>query len=244
MLTTDAETGMRPCVHDGRCRQEPPRLCPEGVLGLPRLWDLGRGFAILVCPDCHRTRTVAHSCQSRGFCPSCLGRRMAQTAANLVDRVIPFVGVRQWVLSLPIPLRFTLARTPKLRSAVLRVFLRIIFRWYERRARAEGGPAGHTGAVVMAQGFSAPRSFPLHPQRRSVGVCRPSAPDPRWKLRWIPWAQLLFRSFGVESLRCECGAMMKVHAVVIGPPATTRALRALQGSLLGARAPPGVVAVA
>ncbi len=34
---------------------------------------------------------------------------MAQTAAHLVDHVIPHVPVRQWVLSLPIPLRLLLA---------------------------------------------------------------------------------------------------------------------------------------
>jgi len=37
-----------------------------------------------------------------GFCPSCGARRMAQTAAHLLDHVIPRVPVRQWVLSLPI----------------------------------------------------------------------------------------------------------------------------------------------
>ena len=34
---------------------------------------------------------------------------MAQTAAHLVDHVIPRVPVRQWVLSLPILLRLLLA---------------------------------------------------------------------------------------------------------------------------------------
>jgi hypothetical protein len=35
------------------------------------------------------------SCKRRGFCPSCGGPRMAQTAAHLVDHVIPNVPVRQ-----------------------------------------------------------------------------------------------------------------------------------------------------
>ena len=35
----------------------------------------------------------------RGLCPSCGARRMAQTAARLVDCVIPRMPVRQWVLS-------------------------------------------------------------------------------------------------------------------------------------------------
>lgn len=45
------------------------------------------------------------SCKRRGFCPSCGARRMAQTSSHLIDHVIPHVPVRQWVLSLPIPLR-------------------------------------------------------------------------------------------------------------------------------------------
>ncbi len=36
---------------------------------------------------------------SRGTCPSCAARRMAETAAHLADYVIPNVLVRQWVLS-------------------------------------------------------------------------------------------------------------------------------------------------
>jgi len=39
---------------------------------------------------------------------------MSQTAAHLVDHVIPQVPVRQWVLSLPIPLRLLLAAQPEL----------------------------------------------------------------------------------------------------------------------------------
>ncbi len=35
--------------------------------------------------------------------PSCLGRRMADTALHLVNKVIPEVPVRQWVCSLPRP---------------------------------------------------------------------------------------------------------------------------------------------
>ena len=34
---------------------------------------------------------------------------MSQTAAHLVDNVLPRVPVRQWVLSQPIPLRLLLA---------------------------------------------------------------------------------------------------------------------------------------
>jgi hypothetical protein len=47
---------------------------------------------------------------------------MSQTAAHLVDHVIPHVPVRQWVLPLPIPLRVLLASQPELVTPVLQFF--------------------------------------------------------------------------------------------------------------------------
>ncbi len=80
---------------------------------------LAHGFLRLHCGDCGHDKLVAFSCKRRGFCPSCGARRMAQTAAHLVDHVIPHVPVRQWVLALPIPLRLLLAAQPKLVTPVL-----------------------------------------------------------------------------------------------------------------------------
>jgi hypothetical protein len=65
---------------------------------------LAHGFLRLRCTDCTHEKLVAFSCKRRGFCPSCGGRRMAQTAVHLLDHVIPNVPVRQWVLSLPMVL--------------------------------------------------------------------------------------------------------------------------------------------
>ena len=65
---------------------------------------LAHGFLMLRCGDCGHDKLVVFSCKWRGFCPSCGARRMAQTAAHLVDHVISRVPVRQWVLSLAIPL--------------------------------------------------------------------------------------------------------------------------------------------
>lgn len=47
------------------------------------------GFARVVCMRCNPGFVVAFSCKGRGVCPSCNGRRMAQTAAHLVDHVTP-----------------------------------------------------------------------------------------------------------------------------------------------------------
>ena len=61
---------------------------------------LSRGCLHVRCEQCGDEMVVAFSCKGR-FCPSCGGRRMTELAAHLVDRVIPDVPVRQWVLSLP-----------------------------------------------------------------------------------------------------------------------------------------------
>ena len=46
---------------------------------------LAYGFVRARCEDCGASRAVAFSCRKRGFCPSCCGRRMADTAARLLD---------------------------------------------------------------------------------------------------------------------------------------------------------------
>jgi len=60
---------------------------------------LGRGFPHLYCESCGEHHVVAFSCKVRAVCPSCLGRRMSEGAANLVDHVLPDVPIRQFVLT-------------------------------------------------------------------------------------------------------------------------------------------------
>jgi hypothetical protein len=52
--------------------------------------------------------------------------------------------------------------------------------------------------------------------------------------RWVPWAPLLRRVFGAEGWICSnCGQRMKLHAVVKGPPASTRILAGLAAASRG-----------
>jgi hypothetical protein len=62
---------------------------------------LACGFARAYCNACGHDFLVAFSCKGRGVCPSCMARRMAETAAHLVDHVFPSLPVRQWVISFP-----------------------------------------------------------------------------------------------------------------------------------------------
>ncbi len=50
---------------------------------------LAHGFLRLGCDTCQKELLLPFSCKRRGFCPSCAGRRTAQTAARLVECVSP-----------------------------------------------------------------------------------------------------------------------------------------------------------
>jgi hypothetical protein len=111
---------------------------------------LEHGFVRVRCDACGCDRLVAFSCKGRGFCPSCGGRRMADTAAHLVDRVLPEVPVRQWVLSLPFALRYRLAYDAQRTSTVLSLFVRTVFASLRRRARQQWSiDRGQCGAVTF-----------------------------------------------------------------------------------------------
>ncbi len=72
-------------------------------------------------------------------------------SAHLVDCVLPEVPVRQWVLTLPYPLRYRCAWDTRLTSEVLRAFLRALFADQRRRARIHYVEAGLCGAVTAIQ---------------------------------------------------------------------------------------------
>ena len=91
-----------------RWRRAPP-VRRAGVSRLSPVRLAGRWLRAVSLYGCGLDRLVPFSCRGRGFCPSCGGRRMAERAAHLVDRVFPAVPVRQWVLSFPHCLRYRLA---------------------------------------------------------------------------------------------------------------------------------------
>ena len=66
--------------------------------------------------------------------------------------MIPRVPVRQWVLSLPIPLRLLLAAQPKLVTLVLQVVHRVIARFLLKQAGVKADEAD-SGAVTLIQRF-------------------------------------------------------------------------------------------
>jgi len=124
---------------------------------------LAYGFVRVRCNDCGKSMAVGYSCKGRGFCPSCTGRRMADTSARLVDDVFPpDVPVRQWVLSLPINVRYRLAYDGKLISDVLSVFLRVVRGWYRKRGKEAGIKVCKGGSVTFSQRFGSALNLNPH----------------------------------------------------------------------------------
>ena len=140
---------------------------------------LEEGFLRLRCEQCHAEKLVAFSCKKRGFCPSCGARRMANAAALLADEILPERPLRQWVLSMPMALRFLLATRPAVLSAVLGVVYRTISGHLLGVARLTR-TTGHTGAVTLIQRFGSALNLNVHLHMifidgayRSDGVARP-----------------------------------------------------------------------
>jgi hypothetical protein len=145
-------------------RERPvPRFVARELRAFLRCGILAHGFVRVHCDGCGLDRVVAFSCKGRGFCPSCGGRRMADTAAHLVDRVLPAVPVRQWVLSLPWRLRYRLGYDASLAREVLDVFVRCVFASLRCRARKRWAiPRGQCGAVTFVQRFGDGLNLNVH----------------------------------------------------------------------------------
>lgn len=107
MLYQTVQAELETFLARAHARERPvPRFVERELRAFLRCGILAYGFVRVHCDECGLDRVVAFSCKGRGFCPSCGGRRMADTAAHLVDRVLPEVPIRQWVLSLPFGLHY------------------------------------------------------------------------------------------------------------------------------------------
>jgi hypothetical protein len=143
----------------------------------------------------------------------CIGRRMADFAAHLVDRVAPPVPLRQWVLTGPYPLRARMMYDPALTTLVLRELIAAVSSWLRRRARRLGiRGALKAGAIAVVQRFNSALdasphfhtlfldgvySFPVG----SMPVFHPT-PAPRTRTsRWLPPQSAAVSSASSQSAR-------------------------------------------
>jgi len=125
---------------------------------------LAHGFLRLGCDTCPKELLLPFSCKRRGFCPSCAARRMAQTAAHLVECVIPWVPTRQWVVSVPVPLRYWMAASQDLTAMVHTIIRTTIGQYYVNQAVTCGVPRDKVqpGSVTFMQRFGSALNLNLH----------------------------------------------------------------------------------
>jgi hypothetical protein len=93
---------------------------------------------------------------------------MAQSAANLVDHVLPDVPLRQIVVTFPFELRARFAYDGKLLSAVTRIAIDSVIGFYKRRIRDEKNIKGQSRAVSVVQRVSS--DLRLNPHQHAIMV--------------------------------------------------------------------------
>jgi len=165
VLQEHLETFLERVERDGRSL---PSFVVRELRGFLRCGIRAYGFLRVRCPTCRLEYAVPFSCKGRGFCPSCGGRFMAQTAAHLVDHVLPHgVGYRQWVLTLPFDLRYRVAYDAELGRAILRAFVKTLSAWQLERAGESGIESAQWGAVTVVQRFGS--ALQLMPHFHTVG---------------------------------------------------------------------------
>jgi len=143
-----------------------------------------RGAIRLHCFSCGCDRLIALSCKGH-LCPSCAARRMTETAADVVDNLLPNAPLRQWVQTVPVPLRYALAYDTELLSGVIRILVRAILRHLVTVAKQEFGLAAETkfqgGAFCVPQRFNSALALSPHlhvAAADGVWVLEPGAKEP------------------------------------------------------------------
>ncbi len=143
-----------------------PEFVKGELEGFAGCGDFELGFVRTCCRTCGDELRVPFACKSRGFCPSCMGRRMAEGAALLVDHVLPAVGYRQWVLSFPGPLAVRLGYDAPLLAALAERLARAVMQDMRRSVKQLHGLASvaclHAGVVTVVQRFRSDLGLYVH----------------------------------------------------------------------------------
>jgi len=95
---------------------------------------------------------------------------MAETAAHLVDHVLPHKNIRQWVLTFPVPIRLCLAVRPKVMARALEISHLVTSQYYRKKAGLTAKNA-KSGAVTLIQRFGGSLNLNIHFHQLFVDGC-------------------------------------------------------------------------
>jgi hypothetical protein len=124
-----------------------------------RCGDLAAGFTRLQCPDCGHEKLLAFTCKSRHFCPSCHQRRVRALGDWIAHEVCFEVPHRQFVFTMPRPLRGIFRKRRKLLDHLFRVSIECLRDWMRTRLDL---PDGQLAAVAAVQTFGDYLNFHPH----------------------------------------------------------------------------------
>jgi len=110
---------------------------------------------------------------------------MNQTTHNLLAHVVPAQPLRQWVVSLPFPLRAPLAYEPGLMALVARVFEDSLLRWYRQRL-APGDSTAQGGLLTVIQRSSGDMRLNPHLHVVALDGVYVASPDGQPVFRELP----------------------------------------------------------
>jgi hypothetical protein len=139
-----------------------PKYVRDELRGYLRCGLFDYGFTRARCEACKHDVLIAFSCKARGLCPSCAGRRMCNTAAHIVDRIIPSVPVRQWVLSLPFDVRARAAYDARFLTEIIRTFARALGDRHRTWARSIALDESEFAAITFVQRFGSSLNLNVH----------------------------------------------------------------------------------
>ena len=86
---------------------------------------------------------------------------MAESAALLVDDVLPHEQIKQWVLSFPFQLRFLFASYPQIMGKAMGIVYRTLATHITKKAGCNKKTA-QTGAVTLIQWFGSALNLNIH----------------------------------------------------------------------------------
>ena len=143
-----------------------PEFVKAELEGFAGCGDFERGLVRTACRKCGDELLVPFACKGRGCCPSCMGRRMAEGAALLVDHVLPAVGYRQWVLSFEGRMALRLGYDESLLAKVAEGLARAVMhdmRWSVKRRHGLGSVEPlHAGVCTVVQRFRSDLGLYVH----------------------------------------------------------------------------------
>jgi hypothetical protein len=121
------------------------------------------------------------------------------------------VPIRQWVLTLPYPLRYRCAYNARLNSQVLRAFLRALFAEFRRRARNQWDmDHGQCGAVTFVQRFGLALNLNVHFHTLALDGVYTYATDLTQNPRFLP----LPPASEDEVARVLAGTARRIHRLL------------------------------